>query len=363
MGAETSLPPCDHLFSSFSKICGKITQERVGRMRSFTVYTFPPTTPHQGHHLAAIATNNPRSSDGVNTRDEPRDTREGQTASFVAGPPGETGGVSHHEQYSRGGGRTSSDESDIQHRNDNNRSEISVDLKRDVANEPQASDTIRSCHGSTVPDDSSQASPYPSSAHASHRPQDDTVREGGVNLGRENNRLPSSLGRKQQQDDAEYVGFRPTKIKPPPKTTDIGQHSSEGENEAVAGKKEEEEEADAITGEPLSQCASVFAPTAVNPLHAHLEALVSANPRFMAEAPPDCRLSAISYQIAGLEEQLRLQVCLCVCGGLFLDCVECNIGVVLSGSSYCVAADGYILVKYLRDPAYRHVTPAIGQQQ
>ncbi len=52
----------------------------------------------------------------------------------------------------------------------------------------------------------------------------------------------------------------------------------------------------------------MFAPTASNPLHAHIEALAVAAPRLVAEAPPDFRLSAVSYRIAALEEQLRQQV-------------------------------------------------------
>lgn len=52
----------------------------------------------------------------------------------------------------------------------------------------------------------------------------------------------------------------------------------------------------------------LFLPTAANPLHAHLEALAVAAPRLLAEAPPDFRLSAVSYRIAALEEQLRQQV-------------------------------------------------------
>ncbi|CAM9117583.1 unnamed protein product, partial [Pylaiella littoralis] len=51
----------------------------------------------------------------------------------------------------------------------------------------------------------------------------------------------------------------------------------------------------------------LFLPTAANPLHAHLEALAVAAPRLLAEAPPDFRLSAVSYRIAALEEQLRQQ--------------------------------------------------------
>lgn len=53
---------------------------------------------------------------------------------------------------------------------------------------------------------------------------------------------------------------------------------------------------------------SAFAPTAANPLHEHLEALAVAAPRLLGEAPPDFRLSAVSYRIAALEKQLRQQV-------------------------------------------------------
>eukprot|EP00752_Nemacystus_decipiens_P005034 g4572.t2 len=55
---------------------------------------------------------------------------------------------------------------------------------------------------------------------------------------------------------------------------------------------------------------SSFAPSAANPFHEHLEALAVAAPRLLGEAPPDFRLSAVSYRIAALERQLRQQVAL-----------------------------------------------------
>lgn len=59
----------------------------------------------------------------------------------------------------------------------------------------------------------------------------------------------------------------------------------------------------------LSNAAS-FLPTVANPVHAHLDALVAAAPWLVREAPPDFRLSAMTYQIAALEDKLQQQVML-----------------------------------------------------
>ena len=59
-----------------------------------------------------------------------------------------------------------------------------------------------------------------------------------------------------------------------------------------------------------SELPPAFVPTASNPLHAHLEDLAAAPSRqaLLEDAPPDFRLSAVSYRIASLEKQLREQV-------------------------------------------------------
>lgn len=66
-------------------------------------------------------------------------------------------------------------------------------------------------------------------------------------------------------------------------------------------------------GRTFKELPPAFHPTAVNPLHAYLAALAAVPPgRTMAvggeEAPPDFRLSAMSYQIASLEKNLWEQV-------------------------------------------------------
>lgn len=53
---------------------------------------------------------------------------------------------------------------------------------------------------------------------------------------------------------------------------------------------------------------SSLSPSAGNTLYRHIQELVQAPPEFLADAPPDHRLIAISYQIAALEKKQREQV-------------------------------------------------------
>lgn len=57
----------------------------------------------------------------------------------------------------------------------------------------------------------------------------------------------------------------------------------------------------------LKPLPAVFRPTAVNPVHRHMEDLMRV-PRLMSDAPPDYRLMAISYRILELEDQQRKEV-------------------------------------------------------